>query len=496
MRLTTTTPSLALALALTACSGDDAATTDTGTGTDTSSTGTTTSASTTSAGTTSAGTMGETTTSGSTSGTTDATTSGSTSGTATDATTGSTTDVTTSGTSGTTGTSTTGGIVDDSIYDVQEGMVVEGMMVDVKGVVVTAIDEVGLFVQETAGGEYSGAWVYVGKMGPDISGLAIGDEVDVVGVYGEYMGLTEIDASAGMVLATGVKDLPVIAEVVDLATLGSPDTAEPWECVFVRIEGMPLDVIGTPGFDEFIVSDKVSMLYVDEMMYDVFLNPMDFPNFGVGGAFTAIQGPLNYTFDNFKVAPRMLADLEGYVAPPKLWKNVDELVAGELVVTEVMYNPASQQDPDEWFEVLNKSGGDVNLKGLVVQDSAKDPMTQGVVNVDVILADGEYAWLAKGTMMVWMHTNQPDAFFGTKPDYGNAGDKVVIRNKTIILDETATWPNKGAPANGVSWHLMPDKLDATANDTAANWCYSTMTFDATMEKGTPKAVNEVACAMI
>ncbi len=37
----------------------------------------------------------------------------------------------------------------------------------------------------------------------------------------------------------------------------------------------------------------------------------------MGATFTAIQGPLNFTFGEFKVAPRDETDLEGYVeAPP------------------------------------------------------------------------------------------------------------------------------------------------------------------------------------
>ena len=47
--------------------------------------------------------------------------------------------------------------------------------------------------------------------------------------------------------------------------------------------------------------------------------------------------------------------------------TVDQLVAGDLVVTEIMNNPAVVTDNvGEWFEIYNNSGREINLNGLEI----------------------------------------------------------------------------------------------------------------------------------
>jgi hypothetical protein len=150
---------------------------------------------------------------------------------------------------------TTGGAADDTIYEIQDGTIAEGTDVDVRGVIITGMrDQVGMFVQEPDGGEYSGVYVDTGDI--DLSGMAIGDEVDITGVtsegFGSLAGLTAIDASGGTVVATGNGGLEPAATVVDLSDLAAPATAEPWEGVLVMVdEGGNVVVSAEPGFDEF-----------------------------------------------------------------------------------------------------------------------------------------------------------------------------------------------------------------------------------------------------
>jgi hypothetical protein len=108
---------------------------------------------------------------------------------------------------------------------------------------------------------------------------------------------------------TGVALAPELVTPSDLI----PAAGEPWEGVFVRIEGAPLTVVNLPGFAEFEVNDGgPDDAVIDNFLYSVFDFPGTFPNFDVGAGFTAIQGPLNYTFGEFKIAPRLDSDLVGY----------------------------------------------------------------------------------------------------------------------------------------------------------------------------------------
>ena len=86
---------------------------------------------------------------------------------------------------------------DDKINDIQQGAIATGSNVEVRDVVVVGANEVGLFVAEPAGGQWSGIWTYLGE-GNGSLGFSEGDQVDVAGVVAEYPSsvdaLTEIDA--------------------------------------------------------------------------------------------------------------------------------------------------------------------------------------------------------------------------------------------------------------------------------------------------------------
>ena len=409
-----------------------------------------------------------------------------------------TTSTTTTSTTTTTTTTTTGGLEDDSIYDIQGEIIAVGSDVDVQGVIVTAKAMEGLFVQEPDGGEYSGVWVHVGDMGPDIAGLELGDEVDLIGITDDFNGLTEIDASGGTVMATGNKGLLPAPEAVGLDVLGTPESAEPWEGVLVRVEGM-LGVEDEPDFDEFIIGDMTDQLYVDKLMYNVYMNDADFPMFGVGATFTAISGPLHFAFDNFKVEPRMLSDLEGYMPPEKLAIGIDELVPGDLVVTELMWDPSCPSDACEWIEVYNATDEAVDLDGLLIQDENLNPNSQGEIKGELILEAGDYAWLGRNNPDKWPYAEPADAHYGSNPALNNSGDdQVVILNSNEVIDSIGKY--LGVPMDtGISWHLKPDQLDAMANDDMGNWCFSTNVFDNPNnidEYGSPGAENEAECNML
>jgi len=223
--------------------------------------------------------------------------------------------------SGTTGT--TGGV---TIYDVQDGTVAEGTMVEIEGVVITALREgVGVVLQEIDGGEFSA--VYVDTADVDVATFSVGDVVDVSGLSAEdnpgssgLEGLTQIlIGESGSMTATG-DTMELTPEGVDFAVLADPDTAEPWETVLVTTTGSFTatnagDFFGQ--FGEFAAVDGEQQLVVDNFLYMIFDedNAADFPGFAEGATFTELTGVLNYSFGDFKVAPRDASELGGYVAP-------------------------------------------------------------------------------------------------------------------------------------------------------------------------------------
>ncbi len=214
---------------------------------------------------------------------------------------------------------------DDTIYEIQMGDVAEGADVLAEGVVITAIrDGIGLYVEEPGGGQFSGVYVDAGQF--DLSGFAVGDVVDVSGTVSEDIpggggltGLTGIvaDDGAGDIVPTG-DSMPLEPDVVDFSDLATAATAEPWEGVLITVtDTLVVSADGFDAFSEFRLEVGGDSVIVDNFLYGIFddENAGDFPGFAVGAAFTDVTGVLNFSFDDYKLAPRSADELAGYSAP-------------------------------------------------------------------------------------------------------------------------------------------------------------------------------------
>lgn len=259
---------------------------------------------------------------------TDATSSGaggSTSSSDTEAT-GSSDGSSTAGGSGESSSSTTGGMPGTTVYDVQDGTIGVGETVTIEGVVITGLSEnIGVFVQEIDGGEHSGVYVDTGDL--DLATFSVGDIVDVTGVTTEHEGsnalgdLTGIIAGDGMGMMTATGDsMPLDPEMVDFAVLADPAMAEAWESVLVSVQGDFTAVTFGASFGqfgEFAFESGSDQLLIDNFLYGIFEmeNAADFPGFAENATFTGAAGILNYSYGNFKIAPRSAAELTGYMAP-------------------------------------------------------------------------------------------------------------------------------------------------------------------------------------
>jgi predicted extracellular nuclease len=206
-------------------------------------------------------------------------------------------------------TSTGPGGDTDTIYEIQSGDVPRNSEVTITEVIATGIGDNGLFIQDPRGGQYSGIWVFAGMSGPTLP--ALGDVVNVTGTYDEYFELSEIDVSAGEIT---VVDSPGAANVPAPASVTTAELGEPWEGVHVRIGADTYTVSEVAAMnDEFRVVDRGgAAIWVDDELFSV-PGSGAFDGLSVGSTFGAIQGPLHYTFDEFKIAPRAASDLEGYV---------------------------------------------------------------------------------------------------------------------------------------------------------------------------------------
>lgn len=194
-----------------------------------------------------------------------------------------------------------------SIYDIQQDMVAPGSLVLVEDVVVTTPWDFGgdtFWVQDPMGGAYSGISVYMPTAGAFVPSM--GDMVTLCGAYDEFFDQSQLQIGGeGDVTAAGNGPVPtpVVLETVDL---GANPPAEQWEGVLVRVEGVdvtaPADMFG-----QWEVSDGSGPLLLD----DVFFPMAMWPNPMVGAAYASITGVLSYSFNEYKLAPRVASDFVG-----------------------------------------------------------------------------------------------------------------------------------------------------------------------------------------
>ncbi|MDB4956463.1 MAG: hypothetical protein JWO36_4032 [Myxococcales bacterium] len=160
-------------------------------------------------------------------------------------------------------------------------------------------------------------------------------------------------------------------------------------------------------------------------------------------------------------------------------------VAGKLVITEVMPNPAGDETKREWFEITNIGTTPFDLNELG-RDRDNDTRAPDVIHAASCkrLAPGAFALFARSTDPV-VNAMLPavDATFGFT--MVNSGGNVEVLDGTTVLDRV-TWTTT---ADGISRQLAPAHMTTTDNDVLASFCAGTTPFGDGTNAGTPKAAN-------
>ncbi len=150
------------------------------------------------------------------------------------------------------------------------------------------------FIQEAAAA-WSGIQVYGAN-----AELAVGDEVELTGVVDEYFGLTQIaisDSTAYTVLTSG--NPPYAPLLLDIPTA----FVEDYECVAVRVENVTCSNVDL-GNGEWQIATETDTAVVDDLfIYGLGFTPT------LGECYN-IDGAMYYSWDEFKIEPFTLEDIE------------------------------------------------------------------------------------------------------------------------------------------------------------------------------------------
>src|SRR5690606_7281181 len=133
--------------------------------------------------------------------------------------------------------------------------------------------------------------------------------VDITGEYTEFFGesqLKVVSIDDIVQVGEGEPPLPEVVAAADIATGGAK--AEAYEGVLVAVENV---TVTDPGIAIGEFQDESSL-----RISDFFLFPLGMsPQVSMGQVFQSIAGPLRFSFDDHKLAPRAATDLKGDVVP-------------------------------------------------------------------------------------------------------------------------------------------------------------------------------------
>jgi hypothetical protein len=209
-----------------------------------------------------------------------------------------------------------------TVEQVQDGTIADGSLVSLTGVHVIAIDDIsdenkGFWVADALqAAAYQGVYVYTRDALP--VGISVGDTADITGEVQEFDlcspqpcepegdPLTEINGYEGVVTIHDGTGTPEPLTGVTAATLSDLEDGEPYEGVYVQIEGPALVTDAQPDFDQLTVTTASGTILVEDESYNY--SDAQYP---VGTCFSSVTGVMDLNvFNNYRrLAPTRVEDL-------------------------------------------------------------------------------------------------------------------------------------------------------------------------------------------
>lgn len=170
----------------------------------------------------------------------------------------------------------------------------------------------------------------------------------------------------------------------------------------------------------------------------------------------------------------------------------------DLVVSEVMPDPALTGEPTEYIEIYNAGAAAIPLICVVLYDDGFDVGEGRAVECGGEIGAGAYAVFTKDAADLAQGTGlAEDEICELSMSLHNDGEiwgvgHVTGDKQERLLDAVDCGEMDCPFAEGASMNLDAGALDAAANDEPGSWCTSTTPFDHDGEHaGTPGADNEV-----
>jgi len=160
--------------------------------------------------------------------------------------------------------------------------------------------------------------------------------------------------------------------------------------------------------------------------------------------------------------------------------------AGQLVISELLADPAGTDTTREWVEITNTGATAFDLNGLTLGRASGSGTPVSAAKCISIAAGGFGLFARSNDPALNGMLPTPDATFAVS--LVNTNGDIQVRDGMTVLD-AISYTNM--IASGLSRQLDPDSLDATMNDnaSAAPWCPGATPYGDNQNQGTPRAAN-------
>jgi hypothetical protein len=186
-------------------------------------------------------------------------------------------------------------------------------------------------------------------------------------------------------------------------------------------------------------------------------------------AYKKLSGTINSTNNDIIIrirrtsGERLMIDDFGMTQPG----GSPTLSPGDLVITEILYNPSPPSEASaEWIELYNNSGSSIDLNGLTIQDAS----TSSTITSSYTLPSGQYAVIGRigGGGCATLNGTYNSIILN------NGAETVSILDGATTIDVVSyntinDWPGD---EEGEAIQLDPTATDATSNDDGLNWCHA------------------------
>ncbi|MFN0251336.1 MAG: hypothetical protein ACKV2T_30960 [Kofleriaceae bacterium] len=400
---------------------------------------------------------------------------------------------------------------DVTIQEIQNDAMAPGTTVEVRGVVITAIDTFGsrtgdLFVSEPEGGPFSGVKVFGASLS-DVAMLQVGDLVDITGaekheacteaapcgpvVFENGAGLTEIqgDTQGSLVITkVGTGTLPTPSVVDAKAMAAMPSAAriaewEKWEGVMINVtNARQLSAVSPFGSNPGVDSTEFRITGVARVQSVL----MELPTTAVAGTcYDSVTGVGDFFF-NYLVLPRTAADLVGSGAGCNpMAESISALQTATTVpefvrLTDVFVTAVANNKKNFW--VSTSATAAVNEGVQVLRCSGSTGCNQTAELPAEVVVGRKVTVLGAGEEFAGTDNMGASVTQVSIPNVTASADAVVtVTPATPPTIEMLTAAATGEPYEGVLVRLQNVKL--TALGTSSNSYTSTLsvggqTFDA------------------